>query len=206
MRQKHCEATDPQEIERILGSTTIGRLATNGADGYPYVTQVNFVFHRGKIYFHCAPSGEKLDNLTIDPKVCFEVDIPLAYIDAGFEREGPICRLHQFYHCVIIRGEARVVPDGPEKITALNALIAKHEPGLEFEPINAEMPAYKACKVVEVTPVSISAKSDLWQKKTPEVRTALARYLQARKRPGDLETVAAMGFTPDEVRQRGCAR
>ncbi len=194
MRRKHCEITDPQEIERILGSTTIGRLGTIGADGYPYVTPVNFVFHQGKVYFHCAVSGEKLDNLTRDPKVCFEVDVPLAYIDAAFDRESPICRLHQLFHCVIIRGEARVLPDGPEKVAALNALVTKHEPGLQFEPINEEMPAYKISRVVEVTPVSVTAKSDLWQKKTPEVRLALARYLKARNRPGDLETVTAMGF------------
>lgn len=199
MRRKHCEVTDPHEIERILGSTTIGRLATIGADGYPYVTPVNFVFHRGKIYFHCAVSGEKLDNVTRDPKVCFEVDIPLAYIDAGFNPEGPICRLHQLFHCVIIRGHARVLSDGPEKVAALNALVAKHEPGLQFEPVNEEMPAYKICKVVEVTPVSITAKSDLWQKKTAEVRLALARYLKVRNRPGDLDTVTAVGFDPEEL-------
>jgi len=197
MRRKHCQITDYQEIERILGSTTIGRLATIGADGYPYVTPVNFVFYEGKIYFHCATEGEKLDNLTRDPKVCFEVDIPLAYIDAGFDPERPICRLHQLFHCVILRGEGRVLPDGPEKVAALNALVAKHEPGLEFEPINEEMPAYRICKVVEVTPVSISAKSDLWQKKTPEVRLALAQYLKARNRVGDLETIKAMGFDPE---------
>ncbi len=146
MRRKHCEITDPQEIERILGSTTIGRLGTIGADGYPYVTPVNFVFHQGKVYFHCAVSGEKLDNLTRDPKVCFEVDVPLAYIDAAFDRKAN-CRLHQLFHCVIIRGEARVLPDGPEKVAALNALVTKHEPGLQLA-INEEMPAYKISRVL----------------------------------------------------------
>ncbi len=52
MRRKHCEITDPQD-------TTVGRLATNGADGYPYITPVNFVCHQGHIYFHCASKGEK---------------------------------------------------------------------------------------------------------------------------------------------------
>ncbi|MCX5873915.1 MAG: pyridoxamine 5'-phosphate oxidase family protein [Deltaproteobacteria bacterium] len=48
MRRKHCEITDPLDIERILSSTTVGRLATNGGDGYPYITPVNFVYHEGK--------------------------------------------------------------------------------------------------------------------------------------------------------------
>jgi uncharacterized protein len=199
MRRKHCEITDPQEIERILGSTTIGRLATNGADGYPYITPVNFVCHKGKIYFHSAPQGEKLDNLARDAKVCFEVDIPLAYLDAGFDPDRRVCRLHQFYHSAIIRGEARIVPDGSRKVEALNALVAKHKRGFDHEAVSEEMPAYKACRVVEITPASISAKSDLAQNKAPEERLALAQYLKHRNWPGDVEAVKEMGFDPEDL-------
>ncbi len=85
MRRKHCEISNPREIDRILSLTNIGRLATNGADGYPYVTPVNFVWHERKIYFHSALAGEKLENLARDPKVCFEADIPLAYLDTGHD-------------------------------------------------------------------------------------------------------------------------
>lgn len=199
MRRKHCEITDPQEIGRILGSTTIGRLATNGADGYPYVTPVNFVYHEGNIYFHSAPKGEKLDNLARDFRVCFEVDIPLAYLDAAFSPDRGVGRLHQLYHCVIIRGDARVVPDGPLKIAALNALVSKHERGSKHEVVNEGMPGYKACKVVEVRPMSVSAKSDLWQNKASEERFAVAQYLKNRNLPGDLDTIKAMGFDPMDI-------
>lgn len=41
MRRTYCEVTDQQEINRMLSSTNIGRLATSGADGYPYITPVN---------------------------------------------------------------------------------------------------------------------------------------------------------------------
>jgi uncharacterized protein len=78
MRRKQCEITDRKEMERIPGATIIGRIATERADGYPYITPVNFVYHKGNIYFHSAPGGEKLDKLSQDPNVCFEVDIPLA--------------------------------------------------------------------------------------------------------------------------------
>ncbi len=78
MRRKHSEVNDPKEIQRILSLTNIGRLATNGEDGYPYMTPVNFVCIEGNIYFHCAPKGEKLDNIMRDPRVCFEVDVTLS--------------------------------------------------------------------------------------------------------------------------------
>ena len=196
MRRKHCEISDPQDIKRILNSTTIGRLATNGADGYPYITPVNFVYHNGNIYFHCALKGEKLDNLQRDPKVCFEVDIPLAYLDTGFDPDKRISHLHQYYHSVIIRGKASVVPDGNLKVAALNALVTKHERGAGHELVNEEMQGYKTCKVVKIKPDSVSAKSDLGQNKSPDERLAIAKYLMNRNQPGDLEAVKAMGFDP----------
>jgi nitroimidazol reductase NimA-like FMN-containing flavoprotein (pyridoxamine 5'-phosphate oxidase superfamily) len=194
MRRSHSEIRDSKEIQRILSLTNIGRLATNGQDGYPYITPVNFVSLNGSIFFHCAPQGEKLDNLTRDPRVCFEVDVPLSYIDIGLDPARPICNLHQFYHCVIIRGTAAVVKDSVLKLAALNGLIAKHENSNDFKKVTADMSGYKACEVIQIKPESISAKSDLIQNKSEEDRRAVAQYLFKRNQPGDRQTVAAMGF------------
>jgi len=199
MRRAYSEVTDRREIERILTSTNIGRMASTGADGYPYVTPVNFVLYDGSIFFHSAPTGEKLDNIARDARVCFEVDTPLAYLDAAFETSRRGCRLHQFYHCVVIRGRASVVPDGPRKTAALNALVAKHEPGVPLEPVTEDLPAYKACKVIEIRPESISAKSDLAQNRAPEERLARAQYFKPRNAPGDIATIRAMGYDPDAL-------
>ncbi len=189
--------TDSAEIRRVLESTNIGRMATIGADGYPYVTPVNFVFFRGCIYFHCALKGEKLDNIQRDSRVCFEVDVPLAYLDMGFDPSRPTCHLHQFYHCIIIRGTASLVEDVSLKLDALNALIRKHEPATTFVPVAEETPQVKACEVVEIQPEIITAKSDLAQGKGEEVRMRIARYFADRGLPGDTETVEAMGVLPE---------
>ena len=193
MRRSRSEVTDPFEIERILGSTNIGRLATLGGDGYPYITPVNFVFHQGCVYFHCAPRGEKLDNIRRVPRVCFEVDVPLAYLDVGFDPDRPICHLHQFYHCVIIRGTASVVEGLSLKVAALNALIRKHEPETPFEPVTGDTPQLNACEVVEVRPETTTAKSDLAQGKDEAFQRRMVRYFADRGLPGDAETVQAMG-------------
>ncbi len=199
MRRAHSEITDMHMIAEILDSARIGRIATIGADGYPYVTPVNFVYHEGSIYFHCAPVGEKLDNIAREPRVCFEVDVPLAYLDANFEPDRRGCKVHQFYHCVIIRGQASVVPDGGLKTSALNALLSKHERGARLAPVTEDLPAYRACKVVQITPRTISGKSDVAQYRSAEERIARARYLKHRNADGDLETVRAMGFDPDSL-------
>ncbi|MEW5722837.1 MAG: pyridoxamine 5'-phosphate oxidase family protein [Thermodesulfobacteriota bacterium] len=194
MRRAHCQVTDPREMEKVLASTNIGRLASNGADGYPYITPVNFVFHEGRVYFHCARKGEKLDNIARDPRVCFEVDVPLAYLEAGFSEDPQPCNVHQLYHCVIIRGTARVLPDGEVKAGALNALVAKHEGRADLPLITPDHKEALACAVVEITPERMSAKSDLWQNKPAEARRDLAEKLAGRGLTGDLAAVRALGY------------
>jgi nitroimidazol reductase NimA-like FMN-containing flavoprotein (pyridoxamine 5'-phosphate oxidase superfamily) len=195
MRRKHCEITDSKEMARILASTNIGRLATVDSEGYPYITPVNFLFHEGCVYFHCAPEGEKLANLIRDPRVCFEADVPLAYLEVAFNPERNPCRTHQLYHCVIIRGSARVIPDGELKTTVLNTLVAKHEGNREFPAVTADSADYRACRVVEIRPERMTAKSDLAQNKPQQAqRRDLAERLAERGLPGDLEGVQAMGY------------
>jgi len=203
MRRKHCEITDPKETSRILASTNIGRIATVDTEGYPYIIPLNFVFHEGCVYFHCAPGGEKLSNLTRDPRVCFEVDVPLAYLGVAFNPERNPCRTHQLYHSVIIRGLARIVPDGDLKTAALNALMVKHEGNRDFTPVTADSLAYKACCVVEIKPERITTKSDLCQNKAQDQRSQVAEQLSKRGLPGDLEAVQAMGFELEGTQETG---
>ena len=195
MRRQHCEITDPKEMARILASTNIGRLATVDTEGYPYITPVNFVFYEGCVYFHCASEGEKLANLIRDPRVCFEADVPLAYLEVAFNPERNPCRTHQLYHCVIIRGSARVIPDGELKTTVLNALVAKHEGNRDFPAVTSDSADCKACRVVAIKPEKMTAKSDLAQNKPQQgYRRFLAEHLVERGLPGDLEAVRAMGY------------
>ena len=199
MRRAACEITDPVKIDAVLKEASIGRMATNGSDGYPYIVPVNFVQMNGKIYFHCSLKGQKLDDIARESKVCFQVDIPLSYLDTRFSPGRAADRMHQYYHCVIIKGEARVVPDGQLKVDALNALIEKHEPDDGFQKVHGEMPAVKSCAVVEITPVTMTAKSDLAQNRPEEDRLIVARYLKSRGLPVDRKTIEAMGFDPDAI-------
>lgn len=194
MRRKYAEINDVNEIVRILSATNIGRMATIDALGYPYIVPVNFVFHEGCVYFHCALQGEKLDNLARSPKVCFEADVPLAYLEVDFTPEKDPCCTHQYYHCVIIRGLARVLPDGELKTTALNLLMVKHEGNSDFPAITEQHVKYKLCNVVEVKPERMTGKSDLAQNKSPIDRRHVADRLVSRGLPGDLVAVRDMGF------------
>ena len=187
MRRSQCEVKNPEEIVAILKRCTIGRLATLGADGFPYITPVNYVYWQESVYFHCSHRGEKMENIRRDSRVCFEVDIPLAYKERACDPEAAPCSVHQFYHSVIIRGRAEIVTDSAEKVGALNALMASHEKNPHYGEIQADMPEVAACSVVAVRVATMTGKSDLGQKKSVEEKAMIADFLRRRNLPGDVE-------------------
>lgn len=67
------QAATPQECEAVLSSALRGVLAVHGENGYPYGLPVNYTYLGGKIYFHCAKAGHKLDAVRANDKVCFTV-------------------------------------------------------------------------------------------------------------------------------------
>jgi len=96
-----------------------------GRDGRPMVKPLNFAYHEGRIYFHCALEGEKLDDIRRDNRVCFEVDLPVAYVKGS--PENP-CRAEYLYRSVIVRGRAGIVEDRAERLLALDSLMRKYQP------------------------------------------------------------------------------
>jgi len=187
MRRDQCEIIDKDEIDTLLSRCLVGRLATTGQDGYPYITPVNYTYLNGSIYFHCARKGEKLENIHHDSRVCFQVDIPLSYLDLAGVPQGQTCQVSQFFHCVIIRGVAEIIEDIDEKVNALNGLMAVHEKNSGFELITVQTPAVSACHVVAVRIQSISGKRNLAQKKSNKEKYRIANYLSRRNLPGDQE-------------------
>lgn len=60
-----------EECERILSEATSGVLALSGDDGYPYAVPLSHVYQDGKLYFHCAKEGHKIDAIRRNDKVSF---------------------------------------------------------------------------------------------------------------------------------------
>lgn len=126
MRQHRKEITDGSVIFDLLRRATVGRLGTTGRDGYPRIKPLNFVYADDRIYFHSAKEGEKIDDIGRDSRVCFEVDLPIAYVKGT--QDDP-CRAAYLYQSVIIRGKAALVHDETEQRKALLELMRKYQPG-----------------------------------------------------------------------------
>jgi nitroimidazol reductase NimA-like FMN-containing flavoprotein (pyridoxamine 5'-phosphate oxidase superfamily) len=129
MRKHHKRITDLAIIFNLLDTCPVGRLGTISSDGWPMIKPLNFARDGWSLYFHCALEGEKLDDIRRDNRVCFEVDLPIAYVKG--KQDNP-CRAEYLYRSVIIRGRAALVENRAEKIQALDCLMRKFQPGTTF--------------------------------------------------------------------------
>ncbi len=156
MRKLNKKITDPAIIIDLLNTCHIGRLGTVGSDGRPMVKPLNFAYHEGRIYFHCAREGEKLDDIRRDNRVCFEVDLPLAYVKGTTENP---CRAEYLYRSVIARGRAIIVEDRVERLLGLDCLMAKYQPEAGHRPYPEDKLALTC--IVRIDIEEMSGKEDL---------------------------------------------
>lgn len=120
MRRSRQELPAAQ-TEKILRDGSTGVLSVLGENGCPYALPLNYVYLDGKIYFHCARTGHKLDAIRQCEKVSFCV----------VERDRVIPRAFATdYRSAILFGRARLVPDEEAglKREALEALNRKYAP------------------------------------------------------------------------------
>jgi nitroimidazol reductase NimA-like FMN-containing flavoprotein (pyridoxamine 5'-phosphate oxidase superfamily) len=146
--------TDHEEMESLLREALVGCLATVGPDGSPYITPLHFVFYEGKIYFHSALKGRKMDNIRANPRVCFEVHELIKIVQGQ-----RACDLSTRYRSVLAFGRARSLPDGDEKIAVLTALAEKYAGGQAVEPPTPKKA--KGTEVIEITIEGMTGKRNL---------------------------------------------
>jgi len=66
-------ALSQDEMERLVKQHYYGRLGLC-LENEPYVVPVAYGYEQGKIYFHSARRGKKLDFIRKNDRVCFQVD------------------------------------------------------------------------------------------------------------------------------------
>lgn len=149
MRRKE-QVLSQEECLAVLDRGTSGVLAVHGDDGYPYAVPLSYAYEDGKLWFHCARTGHKLDAILRDPKVSFcVVDrdqvVPLEYTT--------------YFRSVILFGKARVLEDPVEVRAALDKLALRYAPE-DSEDHRADMMTkwMPTVTMVEVTVEHLSGK------------------------------------------------
>jgi nitroimidazol reductase NimA-like FMN-containing flavoprotein (pyridoxamine 5'-phosphate oxidase superfamily) len=91
-----------EEAVAILQKSTAGTLALLGDNDYPYAVPLSYVYQDGRIYFHSALAGHKVDAVRKNEKASFCV----------IEQDDVQPKKYTtFYRSVIAFGRVHVVDD-----------------------------------------------------------------------------------------------
>lgn len=118
MRRKRQQLSEEESIG-ILQRATSGTLALLGDDGYPYAVPISYVYTDGRLYFHSALSGHKVDAVKNCDKASFCV------IDQDDVKPE---RYTTFFRSVIAFGRVHIVDDEAEKLDAARLLGNRYNP------------------------------------------------------------------------------
>lgn len=148
--RRNRQALEREACEKILKDNSAGVLAVMGDCGYPYAVPLSYVYTGGKIYFHSAVRGHKIDALARCDKVSFCV--------IGQDRLLPE-KFTTVFSSVIVFGRARVIEDAHEKRAALEALADKYALFQRQDVREAEIEkSFARVAVIELSPEHISGK------------------------------------------------
>ncbi len=114
-----------ERITDLLMNSEYGFLSLGTSEnGYAYGIPISYGYEEesNSLYFHCAPEGQKLDEISKNNKVSFCV----------VGKTNPIAdKFTTLYESVIAFGDAITNLSDDEKRKALRLLVKKYSPGFE---------------------------------------------------------------------------
>ena len=118
MRRKRQQLAEVESIA-ILQKATSGTLALLGDDDYPYAVPISYVYHEGKLYFHSALEGHKIDAIRKCDKASFCV----------IEQDNVQPENYTtFFRSVIAFGRIHIIEDAQEKLEIARMLGNRYNP------------------------------------------------------------------------------
>jgi nitroimidazol reductase NimA-like FMN-containing flavoprotein (pyridoxamine 5'-phosphate oxidase superfamily) len=146
-----------EEMEQILREEVVGYLGLS-LDGQPYVVPLNYAYAAGKIRFHCALTGQKLEAIRRNPRVCFTVGRQVGEIrDHGGDG---VC--HVDSDSVICYGQASILDDLSAREAALNAFNRRYRTDAPDLP----RARVEECMAVEITVAEMTGRRERARQRT----------------------------------------
>lgn len=113
-----------EECVQILTRGTSGVLAVMGDEGYPYAVPLSYVYEEGKIIFHSAKSGHKIDAIKQCDKASFCV----------IDKDHIVPEKYTtYFRSVIAFGKVHILENDNVMRVAIDRLAEKYRPGYEEE-------------------------------------------------------------------------
>ena len=118
MRRKRQQLSEEESVA-ILKKATAGTLALLGDNDYPYAVPLSYVYQEGRIYFHSALDGHKVDAIRKCDKASFCV---IEQDDVQPEKYTT------FFRSVIAFGRIHIIEDEHEKLETARMLGNRYNP------------------------------------------------------------------------------
>ncbi len=148
MRRFKQQLTEEESIY-ILRNTTAGVLSLCGDDGMPYGVPLSHVYDNGKLYFHSALVGHKVDLIKQNENASFTV---IAKDEIHPER------FTTYFQSVIAQGKIRIVENEEEKLHILELLGRRCNPN-DAEALSKELKSgARRCLALEMTIENLTGK------------------------------------------------
>lgn len=132
----------------ILKNEPRGVLAVLGDNGYPYTVPLDFVYENGRLYFHCAKEGHKLDAIKKHEKASFCV------LDKGVKSESD---WSYFFNSVICFGKVKILSEKKDILEKAKLLGMKYYPSEDEVDDEVKKFAERVC-VIEMEIEHMSGK------------------------------------------------
>lgn len=149
MRRHDKEISDKEDIEEILKKSEICRLGLVENDE-AYIIPVNFAYSDGKLYIHSAPQGRKIQILSENKHITFEMELIHRLVKSEIA-----CGWTEHFRSLMGRGVAEIVTDPALKTKGLNLIMRKY--GFEGE-LKYEAGPLSRMILIVINILSVTAK------------------------------------------------
>ena len=122
MRRKDKEIL-PDLIQRVIDAAQVCRLGLC-KDNIPYIVPVSFGYDGTSLYFHTAIDGRKIEFITANNQVCFEIEHEVAVIP----NNDRACGWSFSFYSIIGYGAVEELTEDADKLRGLQ-LIMEHYSG-----------------------------------------------------------------------------
>lgn len=129
-----------EDTMAVLTRGTNGVLACLGDEDYPFAVPISYVYLDGKIYFHSARAGHKMDAIAKHPKVSLAIVDEDTIVSAEYT---------SYFRSTIIFGKARIV-EGDEWMVGFKALVEKYSGDQPEAAKNQEIEGCKRAAIVAI--------------------------------------------------------
>ncbi len=151
MEDKQDEMKLKSQVLTVLKNGKFCHLSM-AVNNEPYCVTVNFGYDDDFLYFHSSRKGRKVDMITANPNVCFEINY-----GGEIYSNKQACNWGTKFRSVIGFGKAELLADHNDKICALKEIMHKYSGTYDHE-FNEHMIAHT--NIYRISLKNVSAKQN----------------------------------------------